>query len=78
VDTPTEEVAKGAIAALVLQQAHMVARVHPHFRQTHHHLEECYTHPARHLAGLEQVCIPDDAYLDISGIMSHRIVLVLL
>jgi hypothetical protein len=43
VDTWTEEVAKGAIAALVLQQAKTVARVHPHFHQTHHHPEECYT-----------------------------------
>jgi hypothetical protein len=80
VDIRTEEVAKEAIAALVLQQAQTVARVHPHFCQTHHHPEECYTHPARQLAGLEQVTqlqvyIPDNTYLDISGIMSHQIVL---
>ena len=41
-----------------------------------HHPEECYTHPVGQLEVFQQVYIPVNAYLDISGIMFHQTTLV--
>src|SRR5277367_4400519 len=57
--------------------AHHGNQNHHHPLDHHsHHPEECYTHPEGQLEVFQQGYIPDDAYLDISGINVRQTTLV--